>query len=127
MSRPLLEYGKVIWYPRYSKDAESQERVQRSALQTIKELSVYSYEDILLLLVLPSLTVTISLVYRLYRGDAIEIYVMCTQLTAQVCFLLVLKQEPGVSHGFKLLKRHCRSQLRSHFLLLEYACAEFME
>ena len=66
--RPLLEYGNVIWYPRYSKDAERLERVQRRATKMIQGLNGYSYEESLMLLDLP------SLVYRRYRGDAIEVY-----------------------------------------------------
>jgi len=66
--RPLLEYGNGIWYPRFNKDAERLERVQRGATKMIQGLDGYSYEDRLKLLDMP------SLVYRRYRGDAIEVY-----------------------------------------------------
>ena len=66
--RPLLEYGNVVWYPRYNQDAVKLERVQRRATKMIQGLGKYSYEERLKLLDLP------SLVYRRYRGDAIEVY-----------------------------------------------------
>jgi len=65
--RPLLEYGNVIWYPRFNKDAERLERAQRRATKMIHGLGGYSYEERLKLLDMP------SLVYRRYRGDAIEV------------------------------------------------------
>ena len=109
--RPLLEYGNVIWYPRYSKDAERLERVQRRATKMIHGLSGYSYEDRLMLLDLP------SLVYRRYRGDAIEVYkyLRCVYKVDSSSLLPLTTETRTRGHGFKLLKRHCRSQLRSNF------------
>jgi hypothetical protein len=66
--RPLIEYGNVVWYPRYSEDAERLERIQRRATKMNQRLSRYSYEDKLVLLDLP------PVVYRRYQGDAIEVY-----------------------------------------------------
>jgi hypothetical protein len=74
-------------------------------------LSGYSYEDRLMLLDLP------SLVYRRYRGDAIEVYKYLRDVyKVDSSSLLPLTAETKTrGHGFKLLKRHCRSELRSDF------------
>jgi len=112
--RPLLEYGNVVWYPRYNKDAVKLERVQRRATKMIEGLGKYSYEERMKLLDLP------SLVYRRYRGDAIEVYKYLRGVyTVDSSSLLPLSSTSTESrtrgHAFKLMKRRCASKLRSNF------------
>ena len=80
----------------------------------IQGLGKYSYEERLKLLDLP------SLVYRRYRGDAIEVYKYLRGVyTVDSSSLLPLSSTSTESrtrgHAFKLMKRRCASQLRSNF------------
>jgi len=76
----------------------------------IQGLGGYSYEDRLKLLDMP------SLVYIRYRGDAIEVY-KCLRGTFDSASLLPLSNETRTrGHGYKILKRQCRGQLRSKFV-----------
>jgi len=88
--RPLLEYGNVIWYPRFCKDVERLEKVQRRATKMIQGLGGYSYEDRLKLLDMP------SLVYRRYRGDAVVVYKCLRGIYKFDSARLKLKLGPGV-------------------------------
>jgi len=101
--RPLLEYGNVIWYPRFNKDAERLERVQRRATKMIQGLGGYFYKDRLKLLNMP------SLVYRRYRGNAREVYKCLRSIYKfDSASLLPLATETRTrGHGYKLLKRQC--------------------
>jgi ribonucleases P/MRP protein subunit RPP40 len=109
--RPHLEYGNIVWYPRYNKDVELLERVQRRATKMIQGLGGHSYEDKLKLLDFP------SLVYKRYRGDAIEVYkyLRGTYNVDSTSLLPRMTQTRTRGHGYKLLKRQCRSQMRSNF------------
>ena len=66
--RPILEYGNSVWYPRFIKDDEKIERVQRRVTKLIKGLNGLSYQDRLRQIHLPTLK------YRRMRGDMIEVY-----------------------------------------------------
>lgn len=109
--RPLLEYGNVIWYPRHKKEAEILERVQRRATKMIQGMTGHTYEDRLKLLDLP------TLVYRRYRGDAIEVYKYLRGVyNVDSSSLLPRAFDTRTrGHEYKLLKRPCRGQLRSNF------------
>ena len=43
--RPSLEYGNVVWHPRFKKDIELLERVQQRATKLVPELRRLSYEQ----------------------------------------------------------------------------------
>jgi len=58
----------VVFHPRFKKDAEQIERVQRRATKLVPRLRNMSYENRLNATNLP------SLVYRRYRGDMIEVF-----------------------------------------------------
>ena len=68
LTRPLLEYGHSITYPRYEKDKKLIEGVQHRATKMIPELKDKDYIDRLKALKLPSMH------YRRDRGDVIECY-----------------------------------------------------
>ena len=66
--RPHLEYSNSVWHPRFKKDVEHLEKVQRRATKLVTSLRDMSYQKRLQTLDLP------SLVYRRHRGDMIEVY-----------------------------------------------------
>ncbi|RUS72071.1 hypothetical protein EGW08_020166 [Elysia chlorotica] len=66
--RPHLEYGNVVWHPRFKGDEEQLENVQRRATKLIPELKHLEYKDRLEKLDMP------SLYFRRARGDMIECY-----------------------------------------------------
>ena len=68
--RSHLEYANSVWHPRFKKDVEQLENVQRRATKLVTSLRDMSYQKRLQALDLP------SLVYRrpTYRGDMIEVY-----------------------------------------------------
>ena len=70
--RPHLEYGNLLWHPRYKKDSITVENVQRRATKRIPELKDLSYGERLAKLDLPSLQ------YRRDRGDMIQVYKIFT-------------------------------------------------
>ena len=66
--RPHLEHANAVWSPRFKKDIERIEQVQRRATKLVTGLGDLPYTRRLHILQLP------SLVYRQYRGDMIETY-----------------------------------------------------
>ena len=68
MVRPILEGGKVVWKPNSPTLIRALERVQRRATRMVASLRNLPYEDRLRALRLP------SLMYRMRRGDMIEVY-----------------------------------------------------
>jgi len=66
--RPVLEYGNIIWGPKYITDQRSVEKVQRRATKLTHGLYDMPYSDHLAALNLPSLQ------YRRFQGDMIALY-----------------------------------------------------
>ena len=66
--RPHLEYGQIVWSPRYIRQSKKIENVQRRATKLIPELKHLPYTERLKKLNLPSLK------YRRIRGDMINVY-----------------------------------------------------
>ena len=66
--RPHLEYAAVIWSPKFKKDKDALEQVQRRATRLVKGLSHLSYSDRLRSLNLPTLE------FRRQRSDIIETF-----------------------------------------------------
>ena len=109
--RPHLEYANVVWHPRYKKDIEQLERVQRRATKLVCSLRHVPYESRLRQMELP------SLVYRRYRGDMIEVFKYLRGIYS-VCFAELLPRAPVSvlrGHDNKLTKRHCRTHARLSF------------
>ena len=67
MVRPHLEYGNVIWHPRYRRDTLEVEKIQRRVTKLIPRLKSLSYEKWLRVLRLPSLE------HRRRRGDMLQV------------------------------------------------------
>ena len=108
--RPHLEYGNIIWSPKYRKDIDRIERVQRRATRMVEELRQLPYEERLRRMELP------SLVYRRYRGDMIEVYKYINRMNYSSRDILPVALDTCVrGHRLKLLKRHCRTDLRHEF------------
>ena len=68
MVRPHLEYGNLIWSPRYRRDRLEIEKVQRRATKLICDIRNLPYQERLQALHLPSLE------YRRRRGDMIAVF-----------------------------------------------------
>ena len=66
--RPHLEYATVIWSPKFKKDKDALEQVQRRATRLVNGLSHLSYSDRLRSLNLPTLE------FRRKRSDIIETF-----------------------------------------------------
>ena len=108
--RPHLEYANAVWHPRFKKDVEQLEKVQRRATKLVTSLRDMSYQKRLQALDLP------SLVYRRHRGDMIEVYKYIYGIHKSGHNLLPLAPSSALrGHIYKLKKRHCCTQLRSNF------------
>jgi len=68
MVRPHLEYGNVIWCPRFRCDKLEVEKIQRRAMKVIPNLRSLPFKDKLVALRLPSLR------YLRRRGDMLQVY-----------------------------------------------------
>ena len=109
--RPHLEYGNIIWNPRYKKYRVMIENVQRRATRLISNLAEHSYEDRLKIIGLP------SLVYRRCRGDSIEAY---KYLHGHYRVQNLLSEELAGEartrgHCMKLKTRYTKTELRRQY------------
>ena len=110
MVRPLLEFSNVAWSPRYIKDQNLLEKVQKRATKMIPSLKKLSYEERLKTMDLPSLS------YRRRRGDLIEAYKYthgCYNVNENL-----LKRETDSKtrgHSYKLSKRSFNLNVRKNF------------
>ena len=113
MVRPYLEYGNVVWHPRFQKDIDMLESVQHRVTRIINSLRKLPYEKRLKLVDLTTLS------YRRPRGDAIEAYKLVHGIYSVNSSLLPLVDEaPTVAtrgHMYKLKKRVCRTSVRLNF------------
>jgi hypothetical protein len=109
--RPHLEFANCVWSPRFIKDKNLIEAVQRRATKLIPGLKDLTYEERLRRMDLPSLD------YRRRRGDMIEVYKYLHDIYQIPEDLLPLERS-GVNtrgHSLKLAKRNCRLDLRKNF------------
>ena len=105
--RPHLEYCVVVWNPRWKKDQDNIESVQRRATKLVPEIAGLSYEDRLEVLKIP------SLFYRRARGDMIECYKYLHgsyKISNNPLTLVADSNTRG--HSFKLTKPIARSSVR---------------
>ena len=105
MVRPHLEYGNVIWHPRFRRDRLEVEKVQRRATRLVTELRHLPYQERLQALRLPSLE------HRRRRGDIIEVWNIVKGVYRLDHDKLFVKAEDSATRGHKLKLRKEQSRL----------------
>ena len=111
MVRPHLEYGNVIWSPRYLTDSKEIEIIQRRATKLVPSLKVLPYEEERLLkLKLP------SLLHRRRRGDMIQVYKIKSAMDRIEHSLFFHQPEHTGTRGHsqKIQSKNCRGLKLTH-------------
>ena len=98
-----LEYGKknTVWSPWYAKDVQYIENVQRRASKLVEGLEDLDYEERLRQLKLPN---------RRIQGDLMQVYKYTHDHYDT--------ESRTRGHNLKIVKEHCRKDLRKRFLSL---------
>jgi hypothetical protein len=110
---PNLEFGNVVWSPRFEKDKNLIEIIHRRATRIIPGLKGKSYEERLKIKKLPSFS------YQRLRGDLIEVYKYTRGLYKVSKELLEIETRTNTrGHGYKLKKLRCNFSTRQHFFSL---------
>ena len=108
--RPHLEYGNVVWHPRYKGDEEQLESVQRRMSKLIPDLKNLDYVQRLKSLKLP------SLYYRRARGDMIECFKYMSDIYNVPGDLLPRADSTNTrGHSLKLKKPSVKTSVRENF------------
>ena len=108
--RPLLEYGNVIWCPRFVGDSKLVEGVQRRATKLIPSIKDLDYTARLEALKLPSLE------HRRRRGDTIQAYKVLTgQDRVDADSLFPTPDTATRGHGMKIYRQYAHLELRRTF------------
>jgi hypothetical protein len=104
MVRPHLEYGNVIWHPRFRRDSVEIEKVQRRATKLIPEIRHLPYDKRLRSLKLPSLQ------HRRRRGDMIQTYKILNEIDRidSTLFFDISAASVTRGHSQKIVKKHAR-------------------
>ena len=111
--RPHIEYGNIIWNPRFKKDIEAIERVQRRATTLVHNVRNMSYSDRLKVLKIPSLT------YRRFIGDMIQVYKLWHNFE-DIPFtrFFEINEYPTRGHARKFKKKSCKKEICKNFFSL---------
>jgi len=106
--RPHLEYGNVIWHPRFRGDKLEIEKVQRRATKLIPELRHLPYEERIRHLKLPSLE------HRRRRGDMIQTFKILNGIDRidQHMFFPMTNKSTTRGHSQKIAKKHSKLSMR---------------
>ena len=109
--RPHLEYCSPAWSPHYVKDKALVEKVQHRYTRVFPDLRTMKYEARLEVLRLWSLE------ERRNRADLIEVYKMVNGLSSVpvTAFFQLATNSCTRGHSRKLVKAHCRSDIRLYF------------
>jgi len=108
--RPILDYGAVLWSPRFLKDISKVEAIQRRFTKMITGLYMFSYNDRLCVCNMHSLEV------RRCRGDMIDTFKLITKkynIEFDEFFSFPPKLLRG--HKYKLYKGKARVDVRRKF------------
>ena len=111
--RAHLESNNVIWAPRYKKDVELLEQVQRRATKQVPGLRDMEYSDRLKHLKLS------ALVFRRIRGDMIEIYKIINVYDPKVASQLIQfnKNKSTRGHSIKIRTDHANRDIQRNYLM----------
>lgn len=109
--RPHLEYGNVIWCPRYKKDINAIESIQRRATKLLPELKNLPYHERLNHLKLPTPS------FRRHRGDVIQVFKLLNGMEDinYNTFFELSEVSYTRGHRLKLKKQNASKDIRKHF------------
>lgn len=112
--RPNLEYCNVVWSPRYKKDINALEAVQRRATKLLPETKDLPYYERLKYLNLPTLS------YRRHRGDMIQVFKLISGLEDidYTKFFELSEISHTRGHRLKLRKQNASKDIRKYFFSL---------
>ena len=110
MVRPHLEYGNVIWSPRFRRDRLEVEKIQRRATKLIPSLRNMPYSDRLEALKLP------SLYHRRRRGDMMQTFKILKGIDRldPGDFFSLADKSLTRGHSLKIVKQRSRLTLRQN-------------
>ena len=108
MVRPHLEYGNLIWHPRFRRDKVEIEKIQRRATKLIPNMKQLPYEDRLKVLGLPSLE------YRRRRCDMLLVFKIMNGIdrVESSIFFDMNTDSSTRGHDQKITKKHARLGIR---------------
>ena len=108
--RPHLEYGNVIWSPRFIADMKKVEGVQRRATKTIPHLQDKPYQECLKTLKIYSME------YRRKQGDMIQVYKLLHDVDrVEKSIFFTMSLYTGTrGHSKNMFKVRCETTLRKH-------------
>ena len=106
--RPHLEYGSVVWSPRFINDQKRIEAVQRRATKLAPNVADLSYPQRLRYLGIPSLQ------YRRIRADMIQVYKIMHGIDRIDSGLFFEESNTSRTRGhrFKISKVRCKTSFR---------------
>ena len=108
--RPHLEYGNIIWNPRFKKDIDAIERVQRRATKLVGSVRNLPYSERLKALNLPTLA------YRRFRGDMIQTYkILNGKEDIEYTRFFEFNNQATRSNGQKLEVKTSNKDIRKNF------------
>ena len=107
--RPHLEYGNLIWCPRWKKDQLEVEKVQRRATKLIPSINHLPYQERLKKINLPSLH------HRRRRGDMIQVFKIMKQVERINSNDFFQPSNTNLrGHNYKIYKLKSATSLRQH-------------
>ena len=113
--RPLLEYCSSAWSPHYVKDKQLLEKAQHRFTRMVPGLARMEYHDRLRVLNIWSLE------ERRNRADLLETFKVVKGLSTMPAnsFFEISKDKRTRGHDWKLVKHHCRTDVRKFFFRKE--------
>jgi len=111
--RPHLEYCVQVWSPYLKKDIAKIEKVQKRAVNMMRDLTGLRYEEKLKAIGL------FTLDQRRLRGDLIETFKILHGYTTanRDCFTLDSSNRSSRGHNYKIMKQFSRTNVRKYFFV----------